>query len=163
MTNIYDIPVTTIDGSETTMRDWEGHLLLVVNTASECGLTDQYGDLQELFDKYMMRGLFVIGMPCNQFGGQEPGTDAEVRQFCTTEYGVTFPMLTKADVNGPEAHPLYQLLKQTPDDEGEAGEVRWNFEKFLVSDSGEVLRRFRPTTTPDDPAVIEAIEDHLPI
>lgn len=161
--SIYDIPVTTLDGRATTMADWEGHLLLIVNTASECGLTGQYEGLQQLFDDFSARGLFVIGMPCNQFGAQEPGTAAEITEFCQVNYGVAFPLLAKADVNGPGAHPLFELLKHTPDAEGHSGDIRWNFEKFLVSPSGEVLARFAPQTDPEDDAVVVLIEDNLPI
>ncbi|AKK03924.1 glutathione peroxidase [Corynebacterium epidermidicanis] len=161
--NFFDIPVTTIDGRDTTMADWAGHVLLIVNTASECGLTGQYEQLQQLFDDYAPRGFFVIGMPCNQFGAQEPGTDADIAQFCSTRFSVDFPMLTKADVNGPNAHPLYQFLTQSSDPDGEAGDVQWNFEKFLVSPTGEVLGRFRPRTEPDDDAIIDLLEEHLPI
>lgn len=160
---IYDTPLQLIDGRSTTLADWQGHLLLLVNTASECGLTGQYEGLQRLFDDYAHRGLFVIGMPCNQFGEQEPGSAAEITQFCTTNYGVTFPLLAKGDVNGPDEHPLWQILKETPDESGEAGDVQWNFEKFLVSPTGEVLARFRPKTDPEDDAIIDLIEEHLPI
>ncbi|MFV8396065.1 glutathione peroxidase [Corynebacterium hindlerae] len=161
--SIYDTPVTLLDGTETTFKDWEGHLVLLVNTASECGLTGQYEGLQRLFDDYMMRGLFVIGMPCNQFGAQEPGNAEQIQQFCQANYGVTFPMLAKADVNGDNAHPLYQIVKDTPDAQGEAGDVQWNFEKFLVSPVGEVIARFRPKTDPEDDEVIDLIEENLPI
>ncbi|MDU0479856.1 glutathione peroxidase [Staphylococcus chromogenes] len=161
--SIFDIPVTTLDGRPTTMRDWEGHLLLIVNTASECGLTGQYRGLQQLFDDYSARGLFVIGMPCNQFGNQEPGTESEIAEFCSVNYGVTFPILAKADVNGPQAHPLFALLKESSDAEGHTGDVRWNFEKFVVSPSGEVIGRFSPKTEPDDDALVDLIEENLPI
>ncbi|MEJ5929039.1 glutathione peroxidase [Corynebacterium sp. H128] len=163
MTSIYDTPVTLIDGRTTTLQDWAGHLIMVVNTASECGLTGQYEGLQQLFDEYAMRGFFVLGMPCNQFGEQEPGKNEEIATFCSRNYGVTFPMLTKADVNGDNTHPLYQILKQTSDAEGEAGDVQWNFEKFLISPSGEVIGRFRPRTEPEDDAIVEMIEENLPV
>lgn len=163
MSDLYDIAVTTIDGRETTLADWAGHVLLIVNVASECGLTDQYGALQELQDEYAMRGFFVLGFPCNQFGGQEPGTEADIKEFASTEFGVEFPMFAKIDVNGADAHPLYDLLRKTPDADGEAGDVTWNFEKFLVDDSGNVVGRFRPKTQPDDDAVIDLIEAHLPV
>lgn len=161
--SIFDTPVTLLDGRSTTLQDWAGHLLLVVNTASECGLTGQYEGLQRLFDDYAMRGFFVLGMPCNQFGEQEPGSAEEIQQFCTRNYGVTFPMLAKADVNGPDAHPLFEALKQTPDAAGEAGDVQWNFEKFLIAPSGEVIGRFRPKTDPEDDEIIDLIEENLPI
>ena len=163
MSDLHDIAVTTIDGRETTLADWAGHVLLIVNVASECGLTEQYGTLQELQDEYAMRGFFVLGFPCNQFGGQEPGTEAEIKEFAATEFGVEFPMFAKIDVNGDDAHPLYQLLRQTPDADGEAGDVAWNFEKFVVDEAGNVVGRFRPKTQPDDDAIIEVIEEHLPV
>lgn len=163
MSDLYDIAVTTIDGRETTLADWAGHVLLIVNVASECGLTDQYGALQELQDEYAMRGFFVLGFPCNQFGGQEPGTEADIKEFASTEFGVEFPMFAKIDVNGADAHPLYDLLRKTPDADGEAGDVTWNFEKFLVDDGGNVVGRFRPKTQPDDDAIIDLIEEHLPV
>ena len=147
----------------TTLADWAGHVLLIVNVASECGLTEQYGTLQELQDEYAMRGFFVLGFPCNQFGGQEPGTEAEIKEFASSEFGVEFPMFAKIDVNGDDAHPLYQLLRQTPDADGEAGDVAWNFEKFVVDEAGNVVGRFRPKTQPDDDAIIDVIEEHLPV
>lgn len=163
MSDLHDIAVTTIDGRETTLADWAGHVLLIVNVASECGLTEQYGTLQELQDEYAMRGFFVLGFPCNQFGAQEPGTEAEIKEFAATEFGVEFPMFAKIDVNGDDAHPLYQLLRQTPDADGEAGDVAWNFEKFVVDEAGNVVGRFRPKTQPDDDAIIDVIEEHLPV
>lgn len=161
--SIFDTPITLLDGRRTTLSDWAGHLILVVNTASECGLTGQYEGLQRLFDDYAMRGFFVIGMPCNQFGAQEPGSAEEIASFCSRNYGVTFPMLAKADVNGENAHPLFVELKKTPDATGEAGDVQWNFEKFLIAPSGEVIGRFRPKTDPEDDEIIDLIEDNLPI
>ena len=163
MSDLHDIAVTTIDGRETTLTDWAGHVLLIVNVASECGLTEQYGTLQELQDEYAMRGFFVLGFPCNQFGEQEPGTEAEIKEFAATEFGVEFPMFAKIDVNGDDAHPLYQLLRQTPDADGEAGDIAWNFEKFVVDEAGNVVGRFRPKTQPDDDAIIDVIEEHLPV
>ena len=163
MSDLHDIAVTTIDGRETTLTDWAGHVLLIVNVASECGLTEQYGTLQELQDEYAMRGFFVLGFPCNQFGGQEPGTEAEIKEFASSEFGVEFPMFAKIDVNGDDAHPLYQLLRQTPDADGEAGDIAWNFEKFVVDEAGNVVGRFRPKTQPDDDAIIDVIEEHLPV
>ena len=159
MASLYDIPVTTLDGRETTMNDWAGHVLLIVNTASKCGLTGQYEGLQRIFDDYAMRGFFVIGMPCNQFGEQEPGTADEISDFCSVNYGVSFPLLAKADVNGENTHPLYAFLKDVTGGE----DIQWNFEKFVVSDSGEVLGRFSPKTDPEDDELLELIEDNLPI
>lgn len=163
MSNLFDIPVTTIDGNEATMNDWAGHVLLIVNTASECGFTDQYDDLQGLFDEFAPRGFFVLGFPCNQFGGQEPGSAEEIKQFCQREFGVTFPLFQKTEVNGDGAHPLYKLLKETPDADGEAGDVKWNFEKFVVSPEGEVIGRFRSKVSPDDDSLRNLIEENLPI
>ena len=125
------------------MNDWAGHVLLIVNTASKCGLTGQYEGLQRIFNDYAMRGFFVIGVPCNQFGEQEPGTADEISDFCSVNYGVSFPLLAKADVNGENTHPLYAFLKDATGGE----DIQWNFEKFVVSDSGEVLGRFSPKTT----------------
>lgn len=161
--SLYDIPVTTIDGRDTTLAEWAGHVLLIVNVASECGLTLQYEALQELQDEFAMRGFFVLGFPCNQFGGQEPGTEEQIEQFCRSTYGVEFPMFAKIDVNGEDAHPLYRRLTQFADADGEAGDVAWNFEKFVVDDSGEIVGRFRPRTEPDDDAIIDLIEEHLPV
>ena len=159
MASLYDIPVTTLDGRETTMNDWAGHVLLIVNTASKCGLTGQYEGLQRIFNDYAMRGFFVIGMPCNQFGEQEPGTADEISDFCSVNYGVSFPLLAKADVNGENPHPLSALLKDATGGE----DIQWNFEKFVVSDSGEVLGRFSPKTDPEDDELLELIENNLPI
>ena len=159
MASLYDIPVTTLDGRETTMNDWAGHVLLIVNTASKCGLTGQYEGLQRIFNDYAMRGFFVIGMPCNQFGEQEPGTADEISDFCSVNYGVTFTLLAKADVNGENTHPLYAFLNDATGGEY----IQWNFEKFVVSDSGEVLGRFSPKTDPEDDELLELIEDNLPI
>lgn len=160
---LYDIPVTTIDGRETTLAEWAGHVLLIVNVASECGLTEQYRVLQELQEEFAMRGFFVLGFPCNQFGGQEPGTEEQIADFCDANYGVTFPLFAKIDVNGESAHPLYRRLTQVADADGEAGDVAWNFEKFVIDDSGEIVGRFRPRTEPDDDAIIDLIEEHLPV
>ena len=159
MASLYDIPVTTLDGRETTMNDWAGHVLLIVNTASKCGLTGQYEGLQRIFNDYAMRGFFVIGVPCNQFGEQEPGTSDEISDFCSINYGVSFPLLAKADVNGENTHPLYAFLKDATGGE----DIQWNFEKFVVSDSGEVLGRFSPKADPEDDELLELIEDNLPV
>ena len=154
--------INTLDGRPTTLAELrDGKVTLVVNVASRCGLTPQYSALEELHEKYELRGFTVIGVPCNQFGDQEPGSAEEIQTFCSTTYGVTFPMTEKIDVNGPHRHPVYQLLTEAADEEGEAGDVQWNFEKFLVSADGRVVARFRPMTQPDDPKVIEAIESLL--
>ena len=140
----------------------EGRVALVVNVASRCGLTPQYAGLEALHEEFADRGFTVLGVPCNQFGGQEPGTAEEIAEFCSTTYGVTFPLLEKTDVNGPATHPLYQQLKDTPDAEGHTGDIRWNFEKFLVSPKGEVVGRFNPLVEPEAPELISAIEGQLP-
>ena len=160
--NVSGIEFATIDGTQVSMDDYAGHVVLLVNVASECGLTPQYEGLQELADDFADRGFFVIGFPCNQFMGQEPGTAEEIQSFCSTTYGVTFPLLAKTDVNGSDRHPLYAELTKTADADGQAGDVQWNFEKFLLAPGGEVVDRFRPRTEPDAPEVISAIEAVLP-
>jgi glutathione peroxidase len=164
MTESYllDIELNTLDGTSTSLRELADGAVLVVNVASKCGLTPQYSALEKLAQDYGDRGLTVIGVPCNQFMGQEPGTAEEIQTFCSTTYGVTFPLLAKTDVNGPDRHPLYAELTQTPDGSGEAGDVQWNFEKFLLAPGGQVVNRFRPRTEPDAPEVISAIEAVLP-
>jgi glutathione peroxidase len=156
-----DIALTTLDGRPTTLAELADGAALVVNVASKCGLTPQYTALEQLAKDYGERGLTVIGVPCNQFMGQEPGTADEIETFCSTNYGVTFPLLAKTDVNGPARHQLYAELTKTPDGSGEAGDVQWNFEKFLVSPDGQVIRRFRPMVEPDDDALRSAIETAL--
>jgi glutathione peroxidase len=160
--SIYDIPVQTLAGEDSSLGALAGKTLLVVNVASKCGLTPQYAALEELHERLAPRGFSVVGFPCNQFMGQEPGTAEEIAEFCSTSYGVTFPMFEKIEVNGPGRHPIYTELTGVPDAAGEAGDVQWNFEKFLLSPSGDVLARFRPGTVPDDPEVIAAIEENLP-
>ncbi|VEG57873.1 glutathione peroxidase [Mycolicibacterium aurum] len=157
-----EIPLTTLDGRPTTLAELADGAALVVNVASKCGLTPQYTGLEQLAKDYADRGLTVIGVPCNQFMGQEPGSAEEIQAFCSTTYGVTFPLLEKVEVNGPGQHPLYAELTKTADDAGEAGDVQWNFEKFLLAPGGQVSRRFRPRTEPTDPEVISAIEAVLP-
>jgi glutathione peroxidase len=161
-TPLTDIALTTLDGRSTTLGELAAGAALVVNVASKCGLTPQYTALEQLAKDYGDRGLTVLGVPCNQFMGQEPGTAEEIQTFCSTNYGVTFPLLAKVDVNGDDRHPLYAQLTKTADDGGEAGDVQWNFEKFLLAPSGEVVNRFRPRTVPDAPEVIAAIEAVLP-
>jgi glutathione peroxidase len=163
MSDLLDVPLTTLQGEPTTLRELTGgSAALVVNVASRCGLTPQYGALEALHEEYAGRGFTVVGVPCNQFLGQEPGTAEEIAQFCSSTYGVTFPMTEKVEVNGPGAHPLFQRLTAVEDTEGTAGDVQWNFEKWLVAPSGEVLGRFRPKTLPDAPEVRAAIESVLP-
>ncbi|RRE01292.1 glutathione peroxidase [Mycobacteroides abscessus subsp. massiliense] len=161
MTDLASIPLTALDGSALSLADFGDDAVLVVNVASKCGLTPQYTALEKLASDYADRGLTVLGVPCNQFMGQEPGTAAEIREFCSTTYGVSFPLLEKADVNGDNRHPLYAELIKTADAEGTAGDVQWNFEKFLIARDGSVVNRFRPTTVPDAPEVIAAIEKEL--
>ena len=160
--SIYEQQINTLEGAPAELSQYAGKATLVVNVASKCGLTPQYEAMEKLYEEYRDRGLVVIGFPCNQFMGQEPGTAEEIREFCDTNYHVTFPITEKIDVNGAQQHPVYAELTQTADADGEAGDVKWNFEKFLVAPDGTVAARFRPQVTPDDPAVISAIEANLP-
>ena len=160
--SIYDIPVKTLAGEDSSLGDLAGKTLLVVNVASKCGLTPQYTALEALHSRLAGRGFAVVGFPCNQFGGQEPGTADEIAQFCSATYGVTFPMFEKIEVNGPGRHPVYEELTAFPDASGETGDIMWNFEKFVIRPDGSVAARFRPRTAPDDPAVLAAIEENLP-
>jgi glutathione peroxidase len=159
---VTEIALTTLDGHPTSLAEYRDQAVLVVNVASKCGLTPQYTALEQLARDYGERGLMVLGVPCNQFMNQEPGTAEEIQTFCSTTYGVTFPLLAKAEVNGPGRHPLYDELTKTPDAGGEAGDVQWNFEKFMIAPGGKVVNRFRPRTVPDAPEVIAAIEAVLP-
>ena len=158
-----DIPVNTLSGEPASLAEASlaGKTLLVVNVASKCGLTPQYAGLEALHERFAGRGFSVVGFPCNQFGGQEPGSADEIAEFCSTTYGVTFPMFEKIDVNGDGRHPIYGELTANADADGEAGDVQWNFEKFLVGPDGSVLGRFRPRTTPDAPEIVAAIEASL--
>jgi glutathione peroxidase len=159
---IYDIPVKTLAGEDSSLGALAGKTLLVVNVASKCGLTPQYTALEELHERLAPRGFSVVGFPCNQFMGQEPGTAEEIAEFCSASYGVTFPLFEKIEVNGPGRHPIYDALTSVADETGEAGDVQWNFEKFVLGPSGEVIARFRPRTVPDDPEVLAVIEESLP-
>jgi glutathione peroxidase len=162
---IYDIPVKTLAGQESSLGspgELAGKTLLVVNVASKCGLTPQYTALEKLHEQFASRGFAVVGFPCNQFGGQEPGTAEEIAEFCSATYGVTFPMFEKIEVNGPGRHPIYAQLTAASDADGNAGDIQWNFEKFVVRPDGTVAARFRPRTAPDDPGVLAAIEANLP-
>jgi glutathione peroxidase len=159
---IHEIPVKTLDGQESSLGSLAGQALLVVNVASKCGLTPQYSGLERLQERFGGQGFSVVGFPCNQFAGQEPGSAEEIQTFCSTTYGVTFPLFEKIDVNGEGRHPLYAELTKAADAEGASGDVQWNFEKFLVGADGEVLARFRPRTEPEDEAVVKAIEAALP-
>ena len=157
-----DFDLNRIDGQPLAESELSGKAVLIVNVASRCGLTPQYEGLERLQQRYGDAGFTVLGVPCNQFAGQEPGTPEEIQQFCSATYGTTFPMTDKLDVNGQHSHPLYEWLTAAADADGEAGEVQWNFEKFLVSPSGEIVARFRPTVPPEDEQVISAIESVLP-
>jgi glutathione peroxidase len=159
---LYDIPIHTLQGEPSSLAPYEGKALLLVNVASKCGLTPQYEGLEQLQKEYADKGFTVLGFPCNQFMGQEPGTAEEIQEFCSTTYGVTFPMFEKIDVNGAQRHPIYDELTAVADADGEAGDITWNFEKFLVSPGGDVVGRFRPQVTPDDPALVGAVEAQLP-
>ena len=161
-TPLTEIALTTLDGKPTSLAQLADGAVLVVNVASKCGLTPQYSALEKLAVDYRDRGLTVIGVPCNQFMGQEPGTAEQIKTFCSSTYGVTFPLLAKTEVNGPDRHPLFAELTKTADAAGDAGDVQWNFEKFLLAPGGVVVRRFRPRTEPDAPEVVEAIEAVLP-
>jgi glutathione peroxidase len=159
---IYDHSIHALDGSEADLHDFEDKATLVVNVASKCGLTPQYEGLVNLQQTYGDRGFTVLGVPCNQFLGQEPGTAEEIQEFCSTTYGVDFPLMEKVEVNGENRHPLYDELTQVPDAEGEAGDIQWNFEKFLVAPGGASITRFRPGVEPEAPELVEAIEANLP-
>ncbi len=160
--SIYDHPVKALDGAPADLHDHADEAVLIVNVASKCGLTPQYEGLERLHERFGDQGFTVLGFPCNQFLEQEPGTPDEIATFCSTTYGVTFPLYEKIDVNGEGRHPLYAELTGTSDGEGHAGDIRWNFEKFLVAPGGEVVTRFAPQTEPESPEVLAAIEDALP-
>lgn len=159
---LFDIPIHTLEGEESSLAPYRGKALLLVNVASKCGLTPQYAGLEAMHERYAARGFAVLGFPCNQFMGQEPGSPAEIAEFCSATYGVTFPLFEKIDVNGEGRHPIYQELTEVPDAEGSAGDVAWNFEKFLVSPAGEIVARFRPQVEPEDAALVGAVESQLP-
>ena len=159
---MWNASINTLQGKPMHLADYKGKALMIVNVASKCGLTPQYETLEAVQKKYESKGFTVIGFPCNQFGHQEPGTAQEIQTFCSTTYGVTFPMTEKIDVNGPGRHEIYKALTPIADAEGHTGDIRWNFEKFVVSADGTKITRFSPKTTPDDPAVIAAIEAALP-
>jgi glutathione peroxidase len=157
---IYDIPVHTLSGELSSLAPYKDKTVLIVNVASKCGLTPQYEGLEKLEETYANRNFEVVGFPCNQFMGQEPGTAEEIQTFCSTTYGVTFPLFEKIDVNGADQHPIYAQLTPVADAEGYSGDIRWNFEKFLVSPDGSV-QRFAPQVTPEDPTLVGAIESAL--
>lgn len=158
--SVYEIPLTTLAGEPLSLADYRDRAVLVVNVASQCGLTPQYAGLERLQQEYGERGFTVLGVPCNQFAGQEPGSAEEIGTFCSATYGVTFPLLAKTEVNGAGRHPLYAELTKVADAEGEAGDVQWNFEKFLIGRDGAVTR-FRPRTEPEAPELVAAIEAQL--
>jgi glutathione peroxidase len=160
--SLYDIPLTTLDGQPASLGDLAGKTLLVVNVASKCGLTPQYTGLEALQERFAERGFSVVGFPCNQFGGQEPGSAEEIAEFCSATYGVSFPMFEKIDVNGASRHPVYTELTALADADGESGDIQWNFEKFLIGPDGTPVARFRPRTEPESDEVVSAIEASLP-
>jgi glutathione peroxidase len=160
---LYDIPIHTLQGDDARLSDYAGKTLLLVNVASKCGLTPQYEGLERLQKTYGDRGFSVIGFPCNQFMGQEPGTAEEIAQFCSATYGVSFPLMEKIEVNGDARHAIYDELTQKQDAEGKAGDITWNFEKFLVSPKGDVVARYRPQVEPEDPAIVGDIEAQLAV
>jgi len=159
--SLYDVALTTLDGRPTTLGEHRGKVLLIVNVASKCGFTPQYEGLQALYETYADKGLTILGFPCNQFLFQEPGDADQIQSFCSTTYGVSFPLFEKIKVRGRGQHPLYRELVKAKDAAGKSGAVKWNFEKFLVSRDGEVIGRFRTKTTPQDPAIVSAIEAAL--
>ncbi|MGA3563951.1 glutathione peroxidase [Melissospora conviva] len=160
--SIFDTQINTLDGKPFDLAALRGQALLIVNVASKCGLTPQYAGLQALATAYADRGLTVLGVPCNQFMGQEPGTPEEIAEFCDVNYGVSFPLTEKVDVNGEHRHPLYAQLVPTADAEGRSGDIQWNFEKFLVAPDGTVAARFGPRVEPQSAEVVAAIEEVLP-
>ena len=159
--SIYELELPRLSGKLQSLSAYSGEVLLAVNVASRCGFTPQYTGLQALQDRYVERGLVVVGFPCNQFSHQEPGTAEEIQEFCSINYGVTFPLFAKLDVRGANQHPLYAILSESADDSGKAGNVSWNFEKFLIGRDGRVARRFRSKVVPEDPRIVDAIETLL--
>jgi glutathione peroxidase len=159
---LFDAPIDTLSGEPASLAPYKGKALLLVNVASKCGLTPQYEGLERLQKTYGDKGFSVLGFPCNQFLGQEPGSPEEIAEFCSTNYNVTFPLFEKIDVNGDNRHPIYAELTEVADAEGKAGDITWNFEKFVVAPSGEIIGRFRPRTEPEDAAIVEAITANLP-
>jgi glutathione peroxidase len=159
--SVYDVPLNSLDGVPGVLAEQKGNVALLVNVASFCGLTPQYEGLEALYERFGGQGFSVIGIPCNQFGAQEPGTADEIKTFCSTSYGVQFPLTEKIDVNGDSRHPLYQQLTDTADGEGHKGDIRWNFEKFLVSRDGDVIARFSPMVEPGNDELVGSIEKAL--
>ncbi|AKJ12547.1 glutathione peroxidase [Streptomyces incarnatus] len=161
MTNVLNVEIGALQGGPADLAQYAGKAVLVVNVASKCGLTPQYTGLEKLQERYAARGFTVLGVPCNQFLGQEPGTAEEIAEFCSATYGVTFPLTEKVEVNGEGRHPLYERLVGFADAEGHSGDIRWNFEKFLIGRDGTVVARFSPQTEPEADAVVAAIEAQL--
>jgi glutathione peroxidase len=159
--SVYETEIHALDGADDLLADDKGKVTLMVNVASKCGLTPQYTGLEKMQEKYADRGFSVVGFPCNQFGEQEPGSPEEIATFCSTTYGVTFPLSEKIDVNGDNRHPLYKQLTAVADAEGHDGDIRWNFEKFLVGRDGNVIARFSPMVEPEAPELVDAIEKAL--
>ena len=159
--SVYNAKIAGLSGQQDLLSSLNGSVTLVVNVASKCGLTPQYTALESLHEQYSAQGFSVLGVPCNQFGAQEPGSASEIATFCSTNYGVTFPMSEKVKVNGAGRHELYKTLTVVADSEGHSGDIRWNFEKFLVNREGKVVRRFNPTVAPDAPEVVNAIKEQL--
>jgi glutathione peroxidase len=160
--SVFDVKIGNLRGGSTDLSGYQGTAMLIVNVASRCGLTPQYEALERLHERYADRGFTVLGVPCNQFAGQEPGTADEIAEFCSTTYGVTFPMTEKVEVNGASRHPLYDRLVDTPDATGHVGDIRWNFEKFLIAPDGRVADRFAPQVPPESDEIITAVERTLP-
>jgi glutathione peroxidase len=161
--SIYDVSINALDGRPADLHDYQDRAILLVNVASQCGLTPQYTGLEEIHERFLGRGFTVLGVPCNQFGAQEPGSAEEIATFCSTNYGVTFPLTEKVEVNGEGRHPLYRQLVDVPDfADGHTGDIRWNFEKFVVAPGGTVVARFSPLVEPTSEDVVAAIEDVLP-
>ncbi len=156
-----DFKVKSIDGDTVDLEDYEGNVVLVVNVASKCGLTPQYAELQKLYETHKEDGLVILGFPCNQFGGQEPGTNADVKAFCSTKYNVSFPMFSKVDVNGEDAAPIYKYLTSKSVEPVGDGKVSWNFEKFLIDREGNLVHRFAPRTAPDNDEFVAAVKEQL--
>ena len=159
--SIYELELPRLNGKPESLSAYDGKVVLAVNVASKCGFTPQYAGLQALQDRYADRGLVVLGFPCNQFFSQEPGSAEQIQEFCSINYGVTFPLFAKLDVKGPAQHPLYTILSEVADDSGKAGNVKWNFEKFVIGRDGRAVRRFRSKVVPEDPSLVGAIESLL--
>lgn len=159
--SVYEFSMKNIDGQDVKLNTYKGKVVMIVNTASKCGLTPQYEGLQALYDKYKDRGFVILGFPANNFMGQEPGTEKEIKEFCTLKYNVTFPMFSKISVKGGDQHPFYTFLTNKESNPGFDGDITWNFEKFLTDKNGKIIARFTPKTKPDDPTITKAIEDAL--